>query len=183
MLAFEELKLKLEALWPDIDDLQNAIGLRQMRTEVEELDMRAAEDGFWDNMDRAQEVTQRAARLKGKIEAYETLVASYHDTVTLIELANEEEDESLLEECATAVDGIAASLEHAHHHVNFTWNWRYKTMREADTQFDRNEKFPRPRDSVGWFAKFWPKTLIRKCKRKSGGVARAYRFGTVVDCS
>ena len=56
-------------------------------------------------------------------------------------------------------------------------------LREADTQFDRNEKFPRPRDSVGWFAKSWPKTLIRKSKRKSGSGARAYRFGTVVDCS
>ncbi len=111
MLAFEELTLKLENLWPEIDDLQNAIGLKQLRTEAEELDMRAAEDGFWDNMERAQEVTQRAARLKGKIEAYETLVASYHDTQTLIELANEEEDESLLEECTAAVDGIAASLE------------------------------------------------------------------------
>jgi len=111
MLAFEELGLKLENLWPEIDDLQNAIGLRQLRTEAEELDMRAAEDGFWDNMERAQEVTQRAARLKGKIQAYETLVNNYHDTVTLIELANEEEDESLLEECESAVDGIAASLE------------------------------------------------------------------------
>ena len=78
---------------------------------------------------------------------------------------------------------LAASLEHAYHHLNFAWNGRFKTMREADTQFDRNEKFPRPRDSVGWFAKFWPKTLIRKSKRKSGGGARAYRFGTVVDCS
>ncbi len=111
MLAFEELTLKLENLWPEIDDLQNAIGLKQLRTEAEELDMRAAEDGFWDNMERAQEVTQRAARLKGKIEAYETLVASYHDTQTLIELANDEEDESLLEECTAAVDSIAASLE------------------------------------------------------------------------
>ncbi len=111
MLAFEELGLKLENLWPEIDDLQNAIGLRQLRTEAEELDMRAAEDGFWDNMERAQEVTQRAARLKGKIQAYEALVNNYHDTVTLIELANEEEDESLLEECVSAVDGIAASLE------------------------------------------------------------------------
>ncbi len=43
-----------------------------------------------------------------------------------------------------------------------------EATQEADAQFDRNEKFPRPRDSVGWFAKFWPKTLIRKSKRKSG---------------
>ena len=61
---------------------------------------------------------------------------------------------------------LAGSLEHAYLHLNFAWNGRFKTMQEADAQFDRNEKFPRPRDKCGWFAKFWPKSLIRKSKRK-----------------
>ena len=61
---------------------------------------------------------------------------------------------------------LAASLEHAYHHLNFAWNGRFKTMREADAQFDRNEKFPYPHGAVGWFAKFWSKSLIRKRKRK-----------------
>ena len=110
MLAFEELKLNLEGLFPDIEDLAGAIGLARLKSEAEELDMRAAEDGFWDNMERAQEVTQKAARLKDKINGYEGLLASYHDTITLIELANEEEDESLLPECASAVEEIEKSL-------------------------------------------------------------------------
>ena len=55
---------------------------------------------------------------------------------------------------------LAASLEHAYHHLNFAWNGRLKTMREADAQFGRNEKFPRPREKCGWFVKFWPKSLL-----------------------
>ena len=50
---------------------------------------------------------------------------------------------------------LAASLEHAYHHLNFAWNGRFKTMQEADAQFDRNEKFPRPSGTIKWFAKFW----------------------------
>ena len=65
---------------------------------------------------------------------------------------------------------LAGSLEHAYLHLNFAWNGRFKTMQEADAQFDRNEKFPRPRDKCGWFAKFWPKSLIRKSKQR--GVRR-----------
>ena len=61
---------------------------------------------------------------------------------------------------------LAASLEHAYHHLNFAWNGRFKTMREADAQFDWNEKFPRPHGAVGWFAKFWSRSLIRKRQRK-----------------
>ncbi len=52
---------------------------------------------------------------------------------------------------------VTASLEHAYHHLNFAWNGRFKTMLEADAQFGRNERFPRPHGAVGWFAKFWPK--------------------------
>ena len=58
-------------------------------------------------------------------------------------------------------EALAGSLEHAYHHLNFAWNGRFKTMREADTQFDWNEKFPRPHGAVGWFAKFWPKSFLR----------------------
>jgi hypothetical protein len=56
---------------------------------------------------------------------------------------------------------LAASLEHVYHHLNFAWNGRFKTMQEADAQFDRNEKFPRSGDIGGWFSKFWPKSLLR----------------------
>ena len=65
---------------------------------------------------------------------------------------------------------IAASLEHAYHHLNFAWNGRFKTMREADAQFTRNEKFPHPHEKCGWFAQFWPKSLIKKSKQR--GVRR-----------
>ena len=111
MLQFEELRLRLEGLWPQIDKLSEAIGLKQMEKELEELDMRAAAPGFWDNMDNAQKVTQRAASLKDKIERYNRLVENYHDTITLIELADEEGDESLLEECQNGVDAIESEAE------------------------------------------------------------------------
>lgn len=111
MLQFEELKLRLENLLPDIQDLENAMGLAHLKREAEELDQKAAADGFWDDMETAQKVTQRAASLKSSIESYEKLVSDYHDTMTLIELANEEQDDSLLEECTTAVENIAAAAD------------------------------------------------------------------------
>ena len=61
-------------------------------------------------------------------------------------------------------DALAASLEHAYHHLNFAWNGRFKTMQEADAQFSRNEKFPRPFGPIKWFAKFWPKTLFHRSR-------------------
>jgi hypothetical protein len=62
--------------------------------------------------------------------------------------------------------GLEVSLAHAYHHMNFAWNVRNKTTKDADTHFDRDEKFPRPTERFDSFARYWPKSLIRKCKRK-----------------
>ncbi len=111
MLQFEELRLRLENKLPEIEKLSDAIGLAAMKKELAELDMRAAAPGFWDDMEKAQEVTQRAAKIKDAIERYERLVSDYHDTLTLIELADEEGDLSLLEECADGVDHVESETE------------------------------------------------------------------------
>ncbi len=111
MLQFEELKLKLSAYEPEIEELASAIGLTQMKRELAELEQRSAADGFWDNMERAQQTTQRAANLRQRIEAYEKLVADYHDAMTLIEMGDEEEELDLLPECEEAVEHVIAELE------------------------------------------------------------------------
>ena len=111
MLQFEELKLNLEAMKPEIDDLASALGLGQMRSEIEQLENRAAEPGFWDDMDNSQKILQRTANLKAKVEKYEKLVARYEDAMALIELGDEAEDESLIEEAQTELDGIRADID------------------------------------------------------------------------
>ena len=111
MLQFEELRLKLEALEPGIKDLAGSIGLDGLRRQAEELDAQASAPGFWDDMEFAQKMTQKAAGVKGKIEAYERLVNDYNDTLTLIELADEAEDLSLLEECQEGFDKVQKSME------------------------------------------------------------------------
>ncbi len=111
MLQFEELKLNLEAMKPEIDDLASALSLGQMRSEIQQLENRAAEPGFWDDMDNSQKILQRTANLKAKVEKYEKLEARYEDALALIELGDEAEDESLIEEAQSELDGIRAEID------------------------------------------------------------------------
>ena len=111
MVQFEELMLTLQALKPDIDDLSDALGMKSMKSEIEQLELKATEPGFWDNVEKSQQVLQKTGALKGKVEAYEALVAKYEDAAALIELANEEEDLSLLEEAQGEVDEVRETLE------------------------------------------------------------------------
>ena len=111
MLQFDELRLELEGLRPEIDDLAEALGLERMRNEIAELDTKASMPGFWDDAQNSQKILQRSSSLKDKIAAYEKLTAAYDDTMALIELGNEEGDESLLPEAKDELKNIRESLE------------------------------------------------------------------------
>ena len=111
MLQFEELRLRLEGMQPEIKELAGSIGLAQLERESAELDAQAAAPGFWDDMDKAQKISQHAAIVKSKIDGYHALCADYDDALTLIELADEAEDLSVLEECTEAVDKIRHAID------------------------------------------------------------------------
>ena len=111
MLQYEELRLQLESMKPELDDLADALGLKRLALEVEELEMKSTEPGFWDNPEESQKVLQRTGALKGKITGYEDLMTKYEDTLALIELANEEEDLSFLEEVEESVESVRSDME------------------------------------------------------------------------
>ncbi len=101
MLEFEEYKVKLNNLKPELDELDTALGLEQAKREVEELEIKSSQPGFWDNPEESQKIVSRMGALKGKIEAYNKLYSLCEDLLTLCEMAIEENDESMLEELET----------------------------------------------------------------------------------
>lgn len=106
MLQFEELKRELEEQEAALQDLGQALGLEKLREEVEMLEHKSAEPGFWDNMEQAQKITQRMAALKGKDEAYQKLQSRAGDCMALIEMGDEAEDLSLVDEAKEEIESI-----------------------------------------------------------------------------
>lgn len=80
-------------------------------SEIETLEAKAAEDGFWDDMENSQKVLQKTKQLKDKVQNYENLRTNWEDTLTLIELAEEENDETMLGEVTASVEDVKASVE------------------------------------------------------------------------
>ncbi len=111
MIQFEELRLRLEAIEPEIKELSNALGLDKLKMEIEQLEQRAAQPGFWDDVENSQKILRKTGSLKNKVNAYNDLVSAYDDTLALIELANEEEDLSLLDEAKSELESVQKNLE------------------------------------------------------------------------
>ncbi|MBQ1553175.1 MAG: PCRF domain-containing protein, partial [Clostridia bacterium] len=111
MLQFEELRLKLLESEKPLNDLAGALGLDKMKEEIAALEEQASQEGFWNDLENSQKVSQRTSSLKNKVQAYDDLKSAYEDALTLIELANEEEDESLFDECSEAVDDVKRRID------------------------------------------------------------------------
>lgn len=58
----------------------------------------SADPEFWNNIENAQKILQQTKSLKNNIEKYQNLVNSYEDLITLIEIGNEENDETIIDE-------------------------------------------------------------------------------------
>jgi peptide chain release factor 2 len=111
MLQFEEKRRELEEQDKAIASFGDALGLERIREEIEMLELKAAEPGFWDDMEKAQKVLQRTAGLKSKDENYLKLVSKSEDTMALIDMGDEAEDLSLLPEVDTEIENIRATVE------------------------------------------------------------------------
>ena len=72
--------------------------LANKRDRVEELEHTMEEPGFWDDPNKSAAVVQDCKKLKTTIERYEKLCNDKDDTLTLIDIAEEENDASLLPE-------------------------------------------------------------------------------------
>ena len=85
--------------------------LAEKRKELTELEEATIAPDFWSNTQRVQKVNQRIATLRDEVGAYEDLALKIEDIQTLLELATEENDESLQKEIADGVDTVTQHLE------------------------------------------------------------------------
>ena len=80
-------------------------------SEIAKLEEESAAPGFWDDMEKSQKVLQRTKQLKDKVERFEKLKTAWEDALVLIDLADEENDESMLDEIQKASDEVNEELE------------------------------------------------------------------------
>ena len=113
MLQFDEYKVKLNNLLPQLDDLEQALNLDEAARQVDFLEAQCAADGFWDNPENSQKVLQKLKQEKNKLESQAKRRSSWEDMMVLCEMGNEEEDESLLPELEEEYATLIQSMESA----------------------------------------------------------------------
>lgn len=85
--------------------------IAQMKEEIAELEEEMNNPGFWDNLERSTKVNQRLSALKGKVSHYYSLWQEAEDIEVLMDLAQEEDDDSFVEEIKAQIDTLKDQAE------------------------------------------------------------------------
>ena len=111
IIEYDSYKQKLIAMEPQLDKLALALDLDNARREVEELEEKAGDANFWNDLEASQKVLRRTKQLKNKLEGFAKLRSQWEDLSTLVEMAIEEDDESLLEELVEGYTALETAVE------------------------------------------------------------------------
>ena len=111
IITLEEAKYNLENFRADIAELKSSLRIDEFREKVAELEKTTAEPEFWNDQENSGKVLKEIKRMKDKISNYEALEQKLEDTITLAELAIEENDESLVPEVESEMKAIMAEEE------------------------------------------------------------------------
>ena len=75
IIEYDTYKQKLTAIGPRLEKLAAALDLEGARREVEELEEKAGDANFWNDLQASQKVLQRTKQLKNKLENHARLTS------------------------------------------------------------------------------------------------------------
>jgi peptide chain release factor 2 len=124
---------------------------------VEELENKMQETDFWNDLKKAQGITQEAKSLKDKYERYKSLETSIEDIEVLIELSALEEDNTAKSEIIKEIQEITTEIE----------KFRVETMLSGE--YDRDNAIVTLHAGAGGTdAQDWTEMLLRMYTRWCG---------------
>ena len=111
MLEFDEYRIKLNNLRPDLESLGKALRLDESLEEISRLEEESAKEDFWVDSQNSQRVLRELKLRRSKCDGFERLRRMREDLAVLCEMAVEEGDDSMLPELETEFAALYAGIE------------------------------------------------------------------------
>lgn len=107
MFDLVDQKKQLESIRQMLQESGEALHIDHLREQIAELTEEMNQPEFWNDLERSTKVNQKLGNLKNRVSHYEKLLSSGDDIEVMMDLAEEENDESMIEE----IDAELASLQ------------------------------------------------------------------------
>ena len=119
-IKYDEYKVKLNNLKPTLDDLGQSLGLEAAAEELDLLQAQSAAEDFWNDMEKAQKVSQRIKNLQDKLDAQQKRLDTVEDLLVLCEMGQEADDDSMVAELEESYAKLEEDIESARLATLFT---------------------------------------------------------------
>ncbi|MBR5011476.1 MAG: PCRF domain-containing protein, partial [Clostridia bacterium] len=113
MIITDEYKAKLSGIESGLSNLYEALKLDDIKAQLAKDEELSATDGFWNDMELSQKISQSIKNAKNMIAEFDALKTQYEDLVTLIELAEDGGLEDVEEDIVSGFPAFEADLEKA----------------------------------------------------------------------
>ena len=110
MIDFYSQRQQLEKLNKEVNDVAEAMDVEGLRREANELTALQHEENFWQDVERAQDVSRRVNVCQKKIKRVEELTKRIEDAYALLDLIEEMDEESEAESARQEVSEIAEQV-------------------------------------------------------------------------
>ena len=111
MVLLDELRVELVGYRPQLKELGDVLQVAHAQSELDDLRIQVTYDGFWDDAEKSQKVMQKIRRLENTVDKFHHLNQKLEDTIALIDLCIEEDDDSSNEEILQDVESFKEELE------------------------------------------------------------------------
>ncbi|MDU6634050.1 MAG: peptide chain release factor 2 [Clostridium perfringens] len=153
IMELENQLSKLHELKNNLKEMGASLDLASLEKKSTELELKMQEAGFWDDVQKAQEVTQEAKRVKDKIDKFKNLNERIDDVEVLKELM-EENDEETAKEIISEVKALSKEID----------TLKIETILSGE--YDRNDAILTLHTGVGGSdANDWTEMLLRMYTR------------------
>ena len=98
MIELEQYATDVDAVRQQILTAGEALHVGHMKEQIDELTEEMNQPEFWNDLDRSTKVNQKLGHLKTRLAHYEKLLSTADDIEVMISLAQEENDESMVQE-------------------------------------------------------------------------------------
>ena len=111
MVELDQMKLELMQYKDTLKEVRDSLDIENKKKRIEELDMEMASPDFWSDPERANKRSKDAKNMKDTVETCDHLTQAFEDIQTLIEMGNEENDTSMIEEVRGELDDFINKLD------------------------------------------------------------------------
>ena len=111
MIEMDVFKQDLNAVRRMLAEAGESLQIDHLREQLVEYNEDMGSPGFWDDTERAQKVSAKASSVESRIKHYESLNSRADDIEVLMELAEEADDEGMVDEIRAEFDSLKEDLE------------------------------------------------------------------------